>query len=383
MYHPLVADNAAQVGVPPVLPVLPPGAIVGLWFGANGDVLTLANAVGTTSMVQANCINGVAGSNFGQYASCNAKNFFAAANLLIVSKAITIPSPGNTFRGDACPTTRSFPLVDQDPADNVLSTYLITTDLKVAQATLKNFADLTVITEVANGSDNRLLDRFMLPALQCEPMVAPDLIDPTVMRPSLALNEISATLTTGGVVALIPSGDPMVLNNGKPDLVKLNAYRTSVNQNPLPALVADDTKIFCQNFKAETGPFFAMHAMEFSIAPSPDKDISKNLLGFLADRYQNAWILLKCDTLLGEPSPIIATADDNGFVTSTNIEVAYGKGDPIPGFFMNNDLLTAKVKLPVSTVLFICAGIVLLFVILNVIIYVRITSKGNDIGGRV
>jgi hypothetical protein len=42
IYDPLVLDAGTQAAVPPVVPVLPAGAVVALWFGYNGNTLSLA-----------------------------------------------------------------------------------------------------------------------------------------------------------------------------------------------------------------------------------------------------------------------------------------------------------------------------------------------------
>jgi hypothetical protein len=44
IYDPLVVDAGAQPAVAPVVPQLPAGAVVALWFGYNGTTLTLAGA---------------------------------------------------------------------------------------------------------------------------------------------------------------------------------------------------------------------------------------------------------------------------------------------------------------------------------------------------
>ena len=44
IYSPLVIDRGAQPAVAPVVPVLPAGAVVGIWFGANGMGLRLKGA---------------------------------------------------------------------------------------------------------------------------------------------------------------------------------------------------------------------------------------------------------------------------------------------------------------------------------------------------
>jgi hypothetical protein len=44
IYDPLVIDAGTQPAAPPVVPALPADAVIGLWFGYNGDTLTLAGA---------------------------------------------------------------------------------------------------------------------------------------------------------------------------------------------------------------------------------------------------------------------------------------------------------------------------------------------------
>lgn len=44
VYNPLVVDAGTQPAVAPVVPTLPAGAVVAVWFGYNGDTLSLAGA---------------------------------------------------------------------------------------------------------------------------------------------------------------------------------------------------------------------------------------------------------------------------------------------------------------------------------------------------
>src|SRR6266850_2789002 len=81
VYNPLVIDQGTIAAVPPVVPIFPANAVVGIWFGYNGDNLTQQPAVGT--LADSSCVNGVPGSVFGQYSYCNAPAFFAAANTAI------------------------------------------------------------------------------------------------------------------------------------------------------------------------------------------------------------------------------------------------------------------------------------------------------------
>ncbi len=89
---------------------------------------------------------------------------------------LKVPALGRSPKtGQACPSTRSFDLVDQDPSDNVTSTYLLTGNGQTAQDNAANEAALGGAKRINNGSDNLLLDAFVDPTLGCTPFEAPDL----------------------------------------------------------------------------------------------------------------------------------------------------------------------------------------------------------------
>src|ERR1700753_3462979 len=58
VYNPLVVDAGTQPAIAPTAPTLPANAVVGLWFGYNGDALTLQGAHGNT-LNQGKCVNGL------------------------------------------------------------------------------------------------------------------------------------------------------------------------------------------------------------------------------------------------------------------------------------------------------------------------------------
>ncbi len=112
IYNPLVIDQGTQPAMKPVVPNIPQGAVVGIWFGFNGNNLTLQ---GTNNSLQAGkCVNGSNGTIFGQFAYCNAPAFFAAANQAIQAGKLTPPALGKAKDGLPCPTVRDFSVVDQD-----------------------------------------------------------------------------------------------------------------------------------------------------------------------------------------------------------------------------------------------------------------------------
>src|SRR5579884_1143726 len=93
VYSPLVVDQGTQPAVAPVVPTLPAGAVVGIWFGFNGTNLTLQDSNG--SLAQGNCVNGLPGGDvFGQFAYCNAPQFFGAVNQAIGAGNLAIPALG-------------------------------------------------------------------------------------------------------------------------------------------------------------------------------------------------------------------------------------------------------------------------------------------------
>src|SRR2546423_7021822 len=63
VYHPLVVDAGAAPAAPPVVPALPRGAVVGLWFGFNGDTLSLGGS--PAALRAGRCVNGLGRSLFG------------------------------------------------------------------------------------------------------------------------------------------------------------------------------------------------------------------------------------------------------------------------------------------------------------------------------
>src|SRR5205085_973183 len=231
IYNPLVVNEDQQPAVAPVVPNIPPGSTVGLWFGFNGNNLTLQGMDG--SLQQGNCVNGSDGSIFGQFAYCNAPAFFQAANTAMAAGKIN-PNPAKAALGMGkdgltCPSVRDFGVVDQDQSDNVTTTYMI------------NGA------QQANGSDNRLLAVALDGALGCTPLMAPDLAHPGQMTTALPLNELQAATHQAAPRALVPLGDPMTLLNNEPDAAKTDIYRMGVDQPLVAASDNGNTTAYCNH----------------------------------------------------------------------------------------------------------------------------------------
>ncbi|MGH3247416.1 MAG: hypothetical protein ACRDOI_14585, partial [Trebonia sp.] len=77
VYNPLVITQGTTAAVAPTVPTLPANAVVTIDFGFNGKDLFQVGATPTT-LAEANCVNGQAGSVFGQVSFCNGINFFRA-----------------------------------------------------------------------------------------------------------------------------------------------------------------------------------------------------------------------------------------------------------------------------------------------------------------
>jgi len=139
VYNPLVINQGNAVAgkdfITPVMPTLPANAVVGIWFGSNAVTVTLA---GDTN----GCVNGLGDSVLGQFAYCNAPQFFTAAQKAIAAGLLKVPSPGKIAKGNSigtqCPTVRDFRVVDMDQSDNVDSTYLLINGNQLAQNTPAN-----------------------------------------------------------------------------------------------------------------------------------------------------------------------------------------------------------------------------------------------------
>jgi hypothetical protein len=319
IYNPLVIDKGSKPAVAPVVPRLPRGGIVAIWFGFNGDNLTLQGAGNT--LAEAHCVNGVKGSLFTQFAYCNAPAFFDAANRAIQAGKLKVPPLGKARDGLPCPSVRDFFVVDQDQSDNLPTTYLVTPDGRTAQMTAHNIAVLKNAQPQNNGSDNRLLDIGIDGALGCQPWMAPDLADPGQKIPSLPLNELQAAAWQRPPVALIPNGDPMVTIDGHPNLAKLNAYRAGVDQPQINNAAAASTTLYCNNLLAIAPMRLLIDAPLMKVRPSPDRAAANSLFTFMAQRFVNTFEEngLNCTGLLQVPDPVQVQLTPQGVAVAATI----------------------------------------------------------------
>jgi hypothetical protein len=317
------------------VPTLPAGAVVTIDFGFNGTNLTLVGAdAGTLS--QANCVDGLNGSIFGQVSFCNGQTFFQSAARAKAAGLLTIPANGTSpSTGQPCPTTRSFTVVDQDPSDNVTSTYLLTATGQTAQLNTANTAALAGATQIVNGSDNKLLTAFVDPTLGCTPFQVPDLSMDGTMGTSQALNELAAATNQAAPVALVPENDEMVLVNGAFSAQKTDLYRAQIGQPPIANAnsASDSPAMFCQNMVNIQAPFLSANQAVLATGGSPVPAVGNNLLTFLANRLSMSFANLNCGNF-GLTNPVTATLDANGVCTaatfSTAAQTATGTGTGAP-----------------------------------------------------
>jgi hypothetical protein len=320
VYDPLVVDRGKLPAVAPTVPKLPAGAVVGLWFGFNGDNLLLKGT--KNSLSTAECVTGLGESHFGQFAFCHANAFFAAAATAVSAGKLRIPPIGTAADGRPCPTVRDFSLVDADQSDNVTSTYLFLRDGSTAQNTAANEAALATMGAqiLVNGSDNALLDDFVDPALGCTPYTAPDLAQPGRVTTSLALNELQANQFQAAPSALVPLNDPMTVDDGKANAKKTNLYRAGVGQ---PALgTADTAKSYCVDL-VNVGP--GRVKLDRSLtkkAKSPDSGAANSLFTFLAQRLNGSFDTLDCGKLLHRKNPVALITNKQGVVVDARLEAA-------------------------------------------------------------
>jgi hypothetical protein len=308
VYEPLVITLGSIPAAAPTRPKLPRNAVVNLMVGFNGNDLQLVGQNPDT-LSQANCVEGLDGSLFGQVSYCNSVPFYAAADRDIQAGKLRIPSAGvSNLTGQACPTTRSFQIVDQDPSDNVTTRYLLTATGQTAQDSQKNAAALQNAAPISNGSDNTLLDNFILPALGCRTFTGPDLSDAGRPGTSQTLDELSAAAGQRAPVALVPENDPMTLVNGTLSRPKTNLYRLGVGQPLVEGAenepfgdsragsqqAADTPANFCANLLNIQTPFLAENQSRFSANPSPVPATGNNLFTFMAARLSASFTNLGC-----------------------------------------------------------------------------------------
>ncbi|MFZ3189258.1 MAG: hypothetical protein WB523_20070 [Candidatus Sulfotelmatobacter sp.] len=323
IYNPLVIDAGSlpAPGAAPITPTLPENAIVALWFGFNGNNLVQQGA--TPGVLEASgCVNGLPNNVFGQFSYCNAPAFFKAANQAIRKGQLRVPHLGFGSDGHVCQSVRDFSVVDQDQSDNLPVTYLISTGGLLAQNTVANAQALPGATTLGNPSDNGLLDRFLDPALGCNPWKVADLADPGQQAAGLALNELQARQHQRTPIARIPAGDPMALNgDGSTNLAKVNAYRRGVDQHEAQSLDRADTARYCRRMLRIAPDRLLRDKTLLLAGPSPVTDAANSLFTFMAQRFVASYNILGCAALVDIPDPVSFAQDANGVAISATIDL--------------------------------------------------------------
>jgi hypothetical protein len=340
VYEPLVITQGTTPAAAPVVPTLPANAVVTIDIGFNGTNLTLVGAT-QTALTDGNCVNGLPGSIFGQVSFCNGANFFAAANQDIAAGMLAVPQTGTATKvaGLACPTTRSFDMIDQDQSDNVTSKYLLNATGQTAQFDAANVAALAGAQTLVNGSDNALISFFLDPTLGCTPYQVPDLSMNGTMGTSQATNELAAAKDQAAPIALVPENDEMTLVNNAFSVQKTNLYRAQVGQAPISGAntAADSPAAYCQNMVNVQTPFLSANQTLLAGGATPVPAVGNNLLTFLANRLQMSFTNLNCQNF-GLTNPVTVTLDGNGAATAATFNTAQqtatnagaGAGTPPP-----------------------------------------------------
>ncbi len=286
-------------------------------------------------------MSGLDGSLFGQVSYCDSVPFYAAADRDIAAGKLRVPDAGRSpLTGQPCPTTRSFQIADQDPSDNVTSTYLLTAAGRTAQDNHVNRARLSQATVIDNGSDNMLLDSFVLPALGCRAFTAPDLSNAGAPGTSQTLDELSAAASQRAPVALVPENDPMTEVNGAFSIPKTNLYRLGVGQ-PLVSAGTDepfgDTEAggqqastpanFCAHLLNVQTAFIWADQARFGARPSPDPATGSNLFTFLAARLSASFTNLGCPAF-GLRNTVSLGQNANGVAVSATLSLVKQAPNP-------------------------------------------------------
>ena len=334
VYNPLVITQGTTAAVAPTVPTLPRNAVVTIDFGFNGTDLTQVGAT-ANALQQGNCVNGQAGSVFGQVSFCNGTTFFNDAFQLEREGRLKVPSEGTSAKivasggnlgtGQDCPTVRNFDMIDQDQSDNVTAEYLLNPATgQTAQDTTSNAGNLTGTTTLINGSDNALLDLFMDPTLGCTPFMAPDLSNNNQPTSSQALDELLAAKNQTALTALVPENDEMTLDgNGNLDAAKTNLYREEVGQTPISNQnnQQDSPAMYCQNMVNVQTPFLAANQTVLATGTSPVPAVGDNLFTFLANRLNMSFTNLGCQNF-GLTDPVTVTLDGNGAAMAATLSTA-------------------------------------------------------------
>ena len=337
IYHPLIIDQGKTAAVAPVVPTLGAGAKVALFFGFNGNTLTLVDTNGqdtnaSPTLAAMKCVNGLpgaAGDVFGQVSWCNTDAFWQAANAAVANGQTSVPALGIDTNGNQCLSSRSFEIIDQDQSDNLPTKYLLLPDGSTIQFTAANQKQFPDATEIDNASDEALIADFVDPVIGCVPFKVASLDDPGSLVSSLATQELQALLYQQEPIALVPLNDPdtLLTSNGDMSSGKTNAYRTGVNMPLLgtgPKTDNGSGTDYCNNMIAVQPPFLAGFQQQLTAAATPDAGMGNNLFTFLCNRFLQSITNLNCPN---KNIPVVCQFDANGAATACTITALSSTGN--------------------------------------------------------
>jgi hypothetical protein len=274
VYEPLVITKGTRPDTPGwklTPPAIPPGAVVTLDFGFNGQDLVQVGATPAT-LADAHCAGGQTSATFGKkMPSCNRVSFFNAVRQAERSGRLTVPSPGTSTAivpsggdrgtGRSCPVISNFEVAGLNPGPSVTTTYLLnplTGQTAPDNATYRDFVDGATLLH--GRSANQVLDQYIDPILGCQPFQAPDLSQASAPSTSEALDQIAADAHPPRQVA---SG------SGRP-------------------------QTYCQNLVSLQAPFLAANQKLLAGGQSPVTATASNLLTFLAHDLSASFTSLGC-----------------------------------------------------------------------------------------
>jgi hypothetical protein len=309
VYEPLVITAGTRPDTPDLKlspPVIPADAVVTIDFGFNGADLVQVGATPTT-LADAHCVSGQAGSSFGQTSFCNGVRFFSAVQQAERKGLLKVPSPGTsdaivTSGGDlgtgrSCPVLSNFEVAGLDPGESVTTTYLLNPLTgQTAPDTTTYRGYIAGATLLHGNSANAVLDQYVDPILGCAPFEAPDLSNASVPTFSEALDEIAASAHQPKSAALVPENDKVVMDRDQSDPAKTDQYREELGQAPVSGQ-SDKTSspaMYCQNLVDIQTPFLAANQKLLVTGQSPVTATADNLLTFLANDLSASFTSLGC-----------------------------------------------------------------------------------------
>jgi hypothetical protein len=309
VYDPLVITQGTRPDTPGMKlnpPVIPADAVVMIDFGFNGMHLVPVGATPTT-LADAHCVSGQAGSAFGQTSFCNGINFFNAVRRAERKGLLKVPSPGTSNAivpsggdlgtGRSCPVISNFEVAGLDPGESVTTTYLLNPLTgQTAQNNATNQGYIAGATLLHGNSANAVLDQYVDPILGCTPFEAPDLSHANVPAFSEALDEIAAGAYQPKTAALVPENDKVVMDGGRFDPAKTDLYREELGQAPVSAATSKSSSpaMYCQNLVDIQTPFLAANQKLLATGQSPVTATAGDLLTFLAHDLSASFTGLGC-----------------------------------------------------------------------------------------